>query len=227
MTRLSSWVLCSKWLSPPKRFFAVFPKQFFTLVSRSPAFFFGGGNDCCFRKGSVEASANCALDFSPSLLPGSKLCELLTCLTHANPVPQKTTKSSRCCWGILWAYLFFGFIFLIWSELHMWIGQWCILCIVDSHFMPTILLCDISFILQLKAPWNNGIPMWCPIYIYMYIYIYHSDLTPFFPTAEHSCSAWNHGVFFSRVMCRFVFDSHAKHHENLRVPHFPLQEIRP
>ena len=37
----SKGVLCSKWLSPPKRFFGVFPKQFFTFVSRSLAFFFG------------------------------------------------------------------------------------------------------------------------------------------------------------------------------------------
>ena len=109
MTRLSSWVLCSKWLSPPKRFFGVFPKQFFTLVSQSPAFFWANG--CCFRKGSVEGpaknslhlspkwlllhknslegSANCALHLSPSLLLGPKLRELLTCLTHTNPVRRK------------------------------------------------------------------------------------------------------------------------------------------
>ena len=37
----SKGVLCSKWLSPPKRFFGVFPKQFFTFVSQSPAFFLG------------------------------------------------------------------------------------------------------------------------------------------------------------------------------------------
>ena len=63
MTRLSSWVLCSKWLPPPKRFLGVFPKQFFTLASQSPAVFWANG--CCFRKGSVEGSANYSLHLSP------------------------------------------------------------------------------------------------------------------------------------------------------------------
>ena len=99
MTSLSSRVLCSKWLSPPKRFFGVFPKEFFTLVSQSPAVFWANG--CCFRKGSVdgfanyslhlspkwllrqksslEGSTNCGLHLSASLLLGSKLRESLTC----------------------------------------------------------------------------------------------------------------------------------------------------
>ena len=42
-------VLCNKWLSPPNRFFGVFPKLF-------PAVF--GVNGCCFRRGSVEGSPN-------------------------------------------------------------------------------------------------------------------------------------------------------------------------
>ena len=66
-------------------------------------------NGCCFRKGSVEGSANyslhlspkllyksslegsanCALHLSPSVLLGSKLRELFTCLTHTNPVRRK------------------------------------------------------------------------------------------------------------------------------------------
>ena len=80
-----------------------------SLVSQSPAAFWANG--CCFRKGSVEGSANyslhlshkwlllhnsslegsanCALHLSPSLLLGSKLRELLTCLTHTNPVRRK------------------------------------------------------------------------------------------------------------------------------------------
>ena len=41
------------------------------------------------QKGSVEGSANCALHLSPSLLVGSKLRDLLTCLTHTNPVRRK------------------------------------------------------------------------------------------------------------------------------------------
>ena len=44
---------------------------------------------CCFVKSSLEGSANCALRLSPSLLLGSKLHELLTCLNHWNPVPRK------------------------------------------------------------------------------------------------------------------------------------------
>ena len=35
------------------------------------------------------SSANCALHLSPSLLLGSKLRELLTCLNHKNPVCRK------------------------------------------------------------------------------------------------------------------------------------------
>ena len=68
-------------------------------------------NGCCFRKGFVdgsanyslhlspkwlllqtsssEGSANCALHLSPSLLLGSKMPEVLTCLTHTNPVRRK------------------------------------------------------------------------------------------------------------------------------------------
>ena len=41
MTCLSSWVLGSTWLSPPKRFFEVFPKRFSPFVSQSPAVFLG------------------------------------------------------------------------------------------------------------------------------------------------------------------------------------------
>ena len=60
MTCLSCWVLGSTWLSPPKRFFGVFPKQFcphgrwtlIPLVSQFPAVFWANG--CCFRKGSVQ-----------------------------------------------------------------------------------------------------------------------------------------------------------------------------
>ena len=71
MTCLSSWVLCSKWLSPPKKVLWSVPQ---TCVFWA--------NGCCFRKGSVEGSANYAF-LSPSLLVGSKLRELLTCLTQS------------------------------------------------------------------------------------------------------------------------------------------------
>ncbi len=97
--------------------------QFFTLVSQSPADFWANG--CCFRKGSVEVSANyslhlspkwmllhksslegsanCALHLSPSLLLGSKWSELLTCPPHTNPVRRKRPIMSLLL-GILWAY---------------------------------------------------------------------------------------------------------------------------
>ena len=110
MTRLSYWVLCSTWFEC-------------TLVSQSPAVFWANG--FCFRKGSVQGSADDslhlslkgtllhssslggsaspALHLSPSLLLGPKLRELLTCLTHANPV-RRNHPSCCCCWGILWAY---------------------------------------------------------------------------------------------------------------------------
>ena len=82
----------------------MFPKQLFTLVSQSSAVFWANG--CCFRKvanyslhlspkwvllhkSSLEGSAKGALHLFPSFLLGSKLCELLTCLTHTNPVPKK------------------------------------------------------------------------------------------------------------------------------------------
>ena len=109
MTRLFSWALCTKWFLPATRFLGVFPKQFFTLAPQSRAVFCANG--CCFRKGSVqgsanysshlsptwmlllqsslEGSANCALHLSPSLLLGSKLRELLTCLNHTNPLRRK------------------------------------------------------------------------------------------------------------------------------------------
>ena len=41
---------------------------------------------CCVVKNSSQGSANCALHLSPSLLLGSKLRELLTCLTQANRI---------------------------------------------------------------------------------------------------------------------------------------------
>ena len=46
-------------------------------------------NGCYFIKSSLEGSANCGLHLPPSLLLGSKLRELLTCLNHTNPAPRK------------------------------------------------------------------------------------------------------------------------------------------
>ena len=70
-----------------------------------------------FRKGSVQGSADHSSHLSPTgmllhsnSLEGSanftlisKSRELLTCLTHGNPV-RRDHPSCRCCWGILWAY---------------------------------------------------------------------------------------------------------------------------
>ena len=107
MTRLSSWILCSKWLAPPKRFFVVpqmFPNLSCTFVSECPADFvlqkrFCGRFPQLFStsvsqmaaalKSSLEGSASCALHLPPSLLLGSKLHELLKCLNHTNPVRTK------------------------------------------------------------------------------------------------------------------------------------------
>ena len=124
LTRLSSWALCSKWLSQHKSFFGVF--QFLTLVSQSPALF--GANGCCFRKGSVEGSANYSLHLSlrlllhKSSLEGSANCALHlspSCVNcwHVSPIqkssPQKTTHHVVAVGVVLgkwsnltWAYLF-------------------------------------------------------------------------------------------------------------------------
>ena len=47
------------------------------------------GKVLLLQKSSLEGSANCALYLSPSLLLRPKLRELLTCLTHTNPVRRK------------------------------------------------------------------------------------------------------------------------------------------
>ena len=46
------------------------------------------------HKSWLEGSASCALHLSPSLLVGSKLRELLTCLIHTNPVRRKRPITS-------------------------------------------------------------------------------------------------------------------------------------
>ena len=114
MTCLSSCVLGSTWLSPPKRFFGVFPKQLFPLVSQSPAVFLGKLQKrfCAgFRRPFFTFVSH--RDAASFKFFGrfrqlcftfiSKLRELLTCLTHGNPV-RRDHPSCRCCWGILWAY---------------------------------------------------------------------------------------------------------------------------
>ena len=150
MTRLSFRVLCSKWLSPPKRFFGVFPKLFCTFVSESPAVFRVNGccfrkgsmrvpptilyiclpNGCCFIKSSLESSANCALHLSPSLLLGSKLRELLTCLNHnhTNPVHR-----NRPIMLLLLGYSL-GFF------LHHMATQWCSSQCMSIHVVPILFL---------------------------------------------------------------------------------------
>ena len=116
MTRLSSWVICSKWLSPPRGSPECSPNSSLHW-SHSLLFFF----EQSFRKVSVEGSthyslhlspkwlllhnsslegsANCALHISSSLLLGSKLHELLPCLTHTNPVRRTRPIMSGSFWG--------------------------------------------------------------------------------------------------------------------------------
>ena len=106
MTRFSSWVLWSKWLSHPKRFFGVFAKQFFTFVSQEILRFFwqipvaskrfcGGFAKYSlqlspkwqlFQTSSLEDSANSALHLSP--------IQMLTCFTNTNPVCRKQSIMS-------------------------------------------------------------------------------------------------------------------------------------
>ena len=115
MTRLSSGVLCSKWLSPPKRVFGVFPKLFCTFVSEPPAVL--GVNGCCFRKGSAEGSPNYSLHLSPKwllfhkkffgTLPVSSWGQSWVNCWHVSTIQIQSAEndpSRRCCWGILWAY---------------------------------------------------------------------------------------------------------------------------
>ena len=94
-------VLCSKWLSPPKRYFGVFPKQFFTLVSQSCPVFWANG--CCFIKGSVEGSPTVLYIY----LPVSSCSQSWVNCWHGSLIQIQSTEndpSCCCCWGILWAY---------------------------------------------------------------------------------------------------------------------------
>ena len=120
MIRLFSGVLGSKWFSPPKRFFGVFPKLFCTFVSESPAVF--GGNGCCFRNEVrwrvpptilyICLPNSCCLKKilwnPPSIVLGSKLGELLACLNHTNPVRRKRPITSLPL-GYSLGFLFFTF----------------------------------------------------------------------------------------------------------------------
>ena len=63
-------------------------------------------NGCFFIKSSLKGSANCALHLPPSLLLGSELRELLTCLNHTNPVRRK-----RPIMSLLLGYSFGLFLF--------------------------------------------------------------------------------------------------------------------
>ena len=128
MTGLSSGILCNKWLSPPKRFFGVFPKQFSLHWSHSLLQFFGQmavaselvlwrvpptilciclPNGCCFIKVLWRVPPTVLY----SLLLGSKLRELLTWSAENDP-------SCRCCWGILWfrGRIAFGLSLVLWGR---------------------------------------------------------------------------------------------------------------
>ncbi len=115
MTHLSSWVPCSKSFSPPKRFFGVFPKQFFTLVSQSSCGFldkwlllqkgFCGGFrqlyiclPSCFRKVLWRVPPT----QSP---PGVKVAWIVDMSHLYKSSPQKTTHH------VVAVGVFFGLIF--------------------------------------------------------------------------------------------------------------------
>ena len=63
----------------------------------------------CFRKRFfLRGSANCSLHLTPSLVLGSKLHELLTCLTHTPPIRRKRPIMSLLL-GYSLGLFFFGF----------------------------------------------------------------------------------------------------------------------
>ena len=85
MTRLFCGVLCSKGLSPPKRllvFSECSSKSSLRWSRRLLRFFWATG--CCFRKSSVEGSANYSLHLSPTwmLLHKSSLEGSADCALH-------------------------------------------------------------------------------------------------------------------------------------------------
>ena len=90
--RASCGFLC-KWQLLQRRFRGGYRQLFFTFVSQMVV-----------AKNSLEGTANRALHLSPSLLLGSKLRKLLTCLTHTNPVRRKRPIMSLLL-------VFLGFIF--------------------------------------------------------------------------------------------------------------------
>ena len=128
MTRLSSF-FCSKWLSPTKMFFGVFPKQLFTLFPQSPAvslqmavasekvlwrvppttLYICLPNGCCFTK--ILWRVPPSVLYIPDLLYlpvsswGQSCVKKLTCLTHT--VLQSAKKTHH----VVAVGVFFGFIF--------------------------------------------------------------------------------------------------------------------
>ena len=120
MTRLSSGALCSKWLSPRKRFFGVFPEQFFTFVSQSPAIFWA--SRCCFRKILWRVPPTSLYICLPNgccfikvfwrvpptalyiYLPVSSWGQSCVNCWHVSPMQIQSAENDPSCWGILWAY---------------------------------------------------------------------------------------------------------------------------
>ena len=102
MTRLSSWILCSRSRNRLPR----------GSLECSPKRRFFWANGCCFRKGSVEGSANCALRLSPSLLVGSKFLKVLTCSYKSSP---HKTKYHVVAVGVFFGLIFFHYKFGNWK----------------------------------------------------------------------------------------------------------------
>ena len=130
MTRLSSWVL---WLSPPKgcspnsswHWYHSLPPFFGQMVVASEKVRWRIAETILYihlspkwlllHKCYLEGSADCALHLSPSLLLGSKLHELLTCLTHINPVRRKRPIMSLLL-GVFFGRIFWKFTLKVLAE---------------------------------------------------------------------------------------------------------------
>ena len=141
MTRLSSFFLQQMAFAYQNVLWSV-PQTVVYIVPTVSCGFFANGS--CFRKGSVEGSANyslhlspkwlllhknslegstkCALHsrftVSPSLLLGSKLRQKVDMSHPYSPPIRKKDPSCRCCWGILWVY--FPPNFWWWAPTYDW-----------------------------------------------------------------------------------------------------------
>ena len=100
MTPLSSWVLCSKWFSPPKRFFDL---QTVLYVGLTVSFRFFG-KWLLLQKRFRAGFRQLCFTFISSVSSWGQSC--VNCW-HVSPIQIQSAEndpSCRGCWGILWAY---------------------------------------------------------------------------------------------------------------------------